>query len=70
MAGFGIRESQRGHRSAIKVVGRVGLEFYIRLLFAKDCTLAESGHGCNRIAKLLKKLIVIRRIVYQASILA
>jgi hypothetical protein len=28
-----------------------------------DCTLANSGRGCNRIAKLLKRLIVIRRIV-------
>jgi len=31
--------------------------------FASDCTLANSGRGCNHIAKLLKRLMVIRRIV-------
>ena len=43
---------------------------HIRLLFASNGTLADSEHGCNRIAKLLKRLIIMRRIVNQASILA
>jgi hypothetical protein len=55
--------------AALELLGELGGS-HIRFLFAHNCTLADSGRGCNRIAKLLKKLVVIRRIVYQASILA
>ena len=39
----------------------------MRLLFAYECTFADSGRGCNGIVKLLKRLIVARRIVYQSQ---
>ena len=38
-------------------------ERWAGVIFASDCTLANSGRGCNRVAKLLKRLMVIRRIV-------
>ena len=45
-------------------------ERWAGVIFASDCTLANSGRGRNRIAKLLKRLMIIWRIVPQASILA
>ena len=43
--------------AALELLGEVGG------IHTSDCTLANSGRGCNRIAKLLKRLMVIRRIV-------
>jgi hypothetical protein len=47
--------------AGLKMLGELrGSPLYIRLLFADDCTLADSASGCNGIAKLLKKLIFTR----------
>ena len=42
--------------AALELLGEVGG------IHTSDCTLANSGRGCNSIAKLLKRLMVIRRI--------
>jgi len=46
------------------VVGRVGRESYSSFIRLYLC-LDRLGRGCNRISKLLKRLIIILRIVYQ-----
>jgi hypothetical protein len=50
--------------AALELLGEVGRSR------TSDCTLANSGRGCNRIAKLLKRLMSYGGSSPQASIFA